>query len=95
MIPHFKAQGSARKKIEVREGIKDKLEYQITKFQLPSRFCPFLNYFATMWAVKNDHQQINKMSNFSGFMCARLIAVGGVFFSIFLFNLSTDNNHVG
>ena len=48
IIPHFKAQGSARKKIEVREGVKDKLEYQITKFQLPSRFCPFLNYFATM-----------------------------------------------
>ena len=51
IIPHFKAQGSARKKIEVREGVKDKLEYQITKFQLPSRFCPFLNYFATMCVV--------------------------------------------
>ena len=48
IIPHFKAQGSVRKKIKVREGIKDKLEYQITKFQLPSGFCPFLNYFATM-----------------------------------------------
>ena len=53
IIPHFKAQGSARKKIEVREGIKDKLEYQITKFQLPSRFCPFLNYFATMCITEN------------------------------------------
>ena len=27
IIPHFKAQGSVRKKIKVHEGIKDKLEY--------------------------------------------------------------------
>ena len=48
IIPHFKAQGSVRKKIKVHEVWEDKLEYQITKFQLPSGFCPFLNYFATM-----------------------------------------------
>ena len=48
IIPHFKAQRSARKKIQVHEVWEDKLEYQITKFQLPSGFCPFINYFATM-----------------------------------------------
>ena len=48
IIPHFKAQGSVRKKIKIHEGIEDKLEYQISKFQLVSYFCPFFNYFATM-----------------------------------------------
>ena len=48
IIPHFKAQGSVRKKIKIQEDIEDKLEYQIFKFQRVSCFCPFFNYFATM-----------------------------------------------
>ena len=59
IIPHFKAQGSVRKKIKIQEGIENKLEYQISKFQLVSYFCPFINYFATMCVILISEKSAN------------------------------------